>query len=124
MPEVKSPEDAEMHYLIDARLENGIPQLTIRDADTGRLRLHWARPREGQTAGEALHGLFKELVLLSCADKIGSAEPARVPRLRDESPCPYVRISRSTGLAARKKAPDNIVNLAEWRRVCARDKKR
>lgn len=70
-----------MHYLIDARLENGIPHVTIRDADTGRVRLQWIRAGDGETAddqaaGQALHGLFRDLVLLSCTDKLSSDEQA------------------------------------------------
>lgn len=69
-----------MAYLIDAWLENGVPQLRIRDAQTGAVRLQWTREPAGdgsenecdgdRIAHGALQRLFRELVLLSCADKI------------------------------------------------------
>jgi len=75
-----------MAYLIDAWLERGVPQLRIRDAHTGAVRLRWTRESTGNEADhaftcdriarEALQRLFRDLVLLSCTDKI-AAEVAR-----------------------------------------------
>lgn len=72
-----------MRYIIDAWLEDGNPCLNIRDADTGAVRMRWdyARPRDAAAhepaAGKALQGLFRKLMLLSCADKAGLAERAK-----------------------------------------------
>lgn len=115
-----------MRYLIDAWLENGIPQLRITDADTGAVRLRWARagpaaPDGGDETGEheacrALHRLFKDLVLLSCADKVDLAELAKSPALgndcRDCDLCvtPYQQTSHPD-------TADNVVSLTEWRQT-------
>lgn len=77
-----------MAYLIDAWLDGGVPHLRICDAQTGAVRLDWTRDKtvngESQDsntdqalnpdriAREALQRLFKELILLSCAAKLGS----------------------------------------------------
>jgi len=105
-----------MHYLIDARLENGVPKVTIRDADTGRVRLHWTRP--GDRAGsQALHGLFNDLVLLSCVDHFDSPEEAQ----RTQS-CHHERfgggkcVSCATIEAAPPSSADHVASLTPWRR--------
>ncbi|MDX1250861.1 MAG: hypothetical protein IDH49_01135 [Gammaproteobacteria bacterium] len=70
-----------MRYIIDAWLEDGDPRLSIRDADTGAVRMQWdyERPRDAvareRAASKALQGLFRKLMLLSCADRISL--PAR-----------------------------------------------
>ena len=72
-----------MSFLIDAWLESGIPQLRIRDADTGVVRLRWdhasfleaADGEEDQrVANRSLQCLFKDLVLLACASNLAMAE--------------------------------------------------
>lgn len=113
-----------MHYLIDARLENGIPMVTIRDADTGRVRLHWTRPGD-RAGGQALHGLFNGLVLLSCADQFNPPEEAQktqsvaasdsvaagtfpVPLMRRRCPTPLIMSQSSRSGAGRSNpAEDN-----------------
>lgn len=111
-----------MHYLIDARLENGIPHVTIRDADTGRVKLQWTRAGDVETAtdgaaGQALHGLFKDLVLLSCADQLNSAEQAQATRFCDERARGCMHVSRAADGAAQTAPPDNVVSLTKWRRA-------
>jgi len=54
-----------MSYLIDARLEQGAPSLTLVDAETGQACFHWRGDNE-----KAWHGLFKRLMLLSCVDRL------------------------------------------------------
>ncbi len=66
-----------MTYMINARLEEGIPSLTLTDAVTGEERLHWRG--EGD-----LKGLFKRLILLSCADRISLVQRTKSPILGDE----------------------------------------
>ena len=75
-----------MSFLIDAWLESGIPQLRIRDADTGVVRLRWdhasfleaANAEEHQhVATRSLQCLFKYLVLLACASNLALAEGVR-----------------------------------------------
>ncbi len=86
-----------MNYIIDAHLERGRPQLRIVDAQTGAVRWRWSDggylvPREEEPAEEgctcggrdSLHRLFKMLVLLSCAERIGLAERARSPTFGEE----------------------------------------
>lgn len=52
-----------MGYEINAWLEDGEPRLQILDADSKTVRMAW---RAGATApGAALHGLFRDLMLLS-----------------------------------------------------------
>lgn len=58
-----------MAYIIDACLEEGAPSLTITDATTGKQRLHW-RGDEAFDGSYDWHRLFKDLVLLSCADRM------------------------------------------------------
>ncbi len=57
-----------MSYLIDARLERGVPSLTLIDAETGEQRLHW-RCENTASPESAWQALFKRLALLSCTDR-------------------------------------------------------
>lgn len=74
-----------MGYLIDARLVQGKPQLRLIEPDTGKVRFEWdyqqmARQYSaGSTvrsdisdygAARILKQLFKELMLLSCAERL------------------------------------------------------
>ena len=59
-----------MTYIIDARLERGAPSLTLIDAVTGEERLHW-RCGNAVSGERAWQNLFKQLVLLSCAERSG-----------------------------------------------------
>jgi len=68
-----------MTYMIDARLEQGMPSLTLIDAVTGEERLHWRGD-----SGRDWSGLFKRLVLLSCIDKINLVQRAKLPVFGDE----------------------------------------
>jgi len=54
-----------MSYMIDARLEQGAPSLTLIDAKTGQACFHWRGDSE-----QAWQGLFKRLMLLSCTDRL------------------------------------------------------
>lgn len=81
-----------MSYLIDAWLEDGVPQLRICDAQTGKVCLRWARPRTPESAGVtpdcervALQRLFRDLVLLSCTGKqaaVPSSPPMKCRKTR------------------------------------------
>lgn len=55
-----------MSYLIDARLEKGIPAVTLVDAETGKECLCWHCDANGSE--NAWQILFKRLMLLSCID--------------------------------------------------------
>ncbi len=65
-----------MAYKIDARLESGAPSLTLIDAVTGEVRLHWRGDRLANGERD-WSDLFKRLMLLSCADQLGLVQ--RVP---------------------------------------------
>ncbi len=58
-----------MTYMIDARLEQGAPSVVLIDAVTGEERLHW-RADNASCGENDWKGLFKKLLLLSCADQI------------------------------------------------------
>ena len=72
-----------MTYMINAQLERGVPSLVLIDAMTGEKRLHW---RGDNTAnGECdWKGLFKRLMLLSCADQLSLPERAKSPTFGHE----------------------------------------
>ncbi len=71
-----------MTYMINARLEQGVPSLTLTDA-TGKERLHWCG--DNVTNGENdWKRLFKRLILLSCADQISLVQRAESPSFGDE----------------------------------------
>jgi len=72
-----------MTYMIDARLEQGVPSLTLIDAATGEERLHWQGDDMGSSERD-WKNLFKRLVLLSCADRIGLVQRAKSPAFGDE----------------------------------------
>ena len=72
-----------MTYIINARLECGAPALTLIDAVTGEERLHWRC--EGMGGGErAWQNLFKQLLLLSCADRINWVQRVQSPLFGNE----------------------------------------
>ncbi|MBL1261061.1 MAG: hypothetical protein COB33_011075 [Thiotrichaceae bacterium] len=72
-----------MAYMIDARLERGTPSLTLIDAVTGEERLHWCG--DNSASGECdWQGLFKRLILLSCADKISLVQRAKSATFSEE----------------------------------------
>lgn len=67
-----------MAYSIDARLKDGQPCLQILDSDTHAVRLAWTYPKPPQdlepypsqaVASTALHELFRQLIVLSWAEK-------------------------------------------------------
>lgn len=72
-----------MIYMIDARLEQGAPSLTLIDAATGEERLHWRGDNviEGERDWQ---DLFKRLVLLSCADRLHLLQRAKSSRFGEE----------------------------------------
>jgi len=72
-----------MTYMINARLEQGAPSLTLIDAKTGEERLHW-RANDVTSSTHDLQQLFKRLMLLSCADKICLVQRAQSPAFGDE----------------------------------------
>ncbi len=72
-----------MIYMIDARLEQGAPSLTLIDPVTGEERLHW----RGDSAVNSQCGwqnLFKRLMLLSCADRLSLGQRAKLRSFGDE----------------------------------------
>ncbi len=72
-----------MTYMIDARLERGMPSLILVDAVTGEERLHWRG--DNVANGDAdWKGLFKRLMLLSCADQLSLVQRAESPVFGDE----------------------------------------
>ena len=72
-----------MTYMIDARLEQGTPSLTLIDAMTGEKRLHWRGDSAINGEGD-WKGLFKRLMLLSCADQLTLVQRAKSPVFGDE----------------------------------------
>lgn len=72
-----------MTYIINARLEEGTPSLTLIDAMTGEERLRWH-------SDNVLNGendwkrLFKQLMLLSCASQLSLVQRAKSPAFGDE----------------------------------------
>ncbi len=72
-----------MTYMIDARLEQGAPSLTLIDATTGEQRLHW-RGNNKITDENDWKRLFKRLILLSCADRLSLLQRAASPAFGGE----------------------------------------
>ncbi len=72
-----------MTYMINARLEQGIPSLTLIDAATGKERLHWRSDNMANGEND-WKKLFKRLMLLSCADQISLIQCAKSPAFGDE----------------------------------------
>jgi len=72
-----------MTYMIDAQLEQGVPSLKLIDAATGEERLHW---RGGNVSNNerSWQDLFKRLVLLSCADRLGLMQRTELSTFGDE----------------------------------------
>ena len=118
-----------MNYLIDAWLENGVPQLSIRDADTGVMRLRWARTdpfdsannnaHDGDVASRALQRLFKDLVKLSCADKLDLTALVKSPA-RDEKCLTCDACIARSGKVTQGTAPDNVVSFMDRYRALKR----
>jgi len=65
-----------MTYMIDARLEQGTPSLILIDAMTGEERLYWRGENAANGEGD-WKGLFKRLMLLSCADQLSLVQRAK-----------------------------------------------
>ena len=97
-----------MTYIIDARLERGAPSLTLIDAVTGEARLHW---RCGSVASSELawQNLFKQLVLLSCADRINLVQRAKSPFFGDECVECMACVDQSVSLPTQSKSPSSIL---------------
>lgn len=72
-----------MTYRINARLEQGLPSLTLHDATTGEQRLHWRGDKVVSGENE-WRDLFKRLVLLSCADQLSLDENEKLWLLNGE----------------------------------------
>lgn len=64
-----------MSYLIDARLENGIPAVTLVDAESGKECLCWRC--DAASSESAWQMLFKRLMLLSCVDSLSLVRRAQ-----------------------------------------------
>ncbi len=62
-----------MSYQIDAYLDRGVPSLRLIDAQSGEARLHWQQPKTSNETEmrQAWQGLFRRLMVLSCADRKG-----------------------------------------------------
>ncbi len=69
--------------MINARLEHGAPTLTLIDAVTGEERLHWRGDCEA-SGDRGWQGLFKRLVLISCADRLSLVQRAKAPTFGDD----------------------------------------
>ncbi len=72
-----------MSYLIDAKLEQGIPSLILIDPETGEERLRW-RYEKTLSPEKAWQILFKRLALLSCADRVALVQRAVAPGFGEE----------------------------------------
>ena len=68
-----------MSYRINARLNGINPQLEVRDADSGQVRLLWEYPREEPASAReedplarelAIEELFRRLFLLTTRDRL------------------------------------------------------
>lgn len=72
-----------MTYMINARLEQGAPSLTLMDAVTGEECFHW----RGDSANHGEYdwqSLFKRLMLLSCTDRINLLQRSKSPLFGEE----------------------------------------
>ncbi len=92
-----------MTYMINARLEHGMPSLILIDAVTGEERLHWCGNNVAN-GNDDWKGLFKRLILLSCADQLGLIQRAKSPVFGDEciecSACVEQEVSKAPPLKA------------------------
>lgn len=72
-----------MSYMIDARLEQGKPSLTLIDASTGKKRLHW---RGDRSMGKEVmwRDLFRKLMLVACADRLDLIDSIKSPGFGEE----------------------------------------
>ena len=102
-----------MTYIIDARLERGAPSLTLIDAVTGEARLHWRC--ESAVSGErAWQNLFKQLVLLSCADRLSLVQRAELPLFGNECVECTACVDQTVSLPARIKESKLDSVLLSW----------
>ncbi|VAW87394.1 hypothetical protein MNBD_GAMMA18-70 [hydrothermal vent metagenome] len=72
-----------MTYMINAQFEQGMPSLVLVDAATGEERLHWRGDKTVNGEGD-WKGLFKRLMLLSCANQLGLPQRAKLPTFGNE----------------------------------------
>ena len=61
-----------MSYHIDAWIENGVPQVKITDARTGREQIRWT----GRAQADDAQQLFRKLLLVGCAHRLGDIAPS------------------------------------------------
>lgn len=110
-----------MSFLIDAWLESGIPQLRIRDAETGVVRLRWNHASFLRTGDEAecqrganrsLQCLFKDLVLLACASNFSTADGAGATDFTEMCVGCKACVTDHSGTV-----PSNVVYLATARKT-------
>ena len=72
-----------MTYMIQARLDQGAPTLTLVDAVTGEKRLDWRGDNAINNECD-WQSLFKRLMLLSCADRVSLMERAKSSNFGEE----------------------------------------
>ena len=95
-----------MSYLLNARLEQGAPTLTLIDSQTGEKRLHW----QGETLNNerAWRVLFNRLMLLSCINQLNLHQRAQSPGLGEEC------LECVQCLERDNKANGQVINLNDW----------
>ncbi len=108
-----------MAYMIDARLERGAPSLTLIDSVTGKERLYWRSDSAINVERDWL-GLFKRLVLLSCADQLSLVQRTKSPQIGEECLECAVCIDQDSSLPAQDETmfasgyDSDVVSLREW----------
>ena len=107
-----------MAYMIDARLEQGAPSLTLIDAVTGEERLYW-RGDNATNAERDWQGLFKRLVLLSCADQLSLVQRAKSSHIGEECLECVACVDQSASSLPQEESRfswygDNVISLREW----------
>ena len=107
-----------MAYMIDARLEQGAPSLTLYDAKTGIKRFHWRGNASGVNACD-WQELFKRLALLSCADQLAMVRRNKSLGFGEEclscEECiDQLPAQKTAGLDVRYGG--NVVSMQEWRK--------